>query len=117
WKLLWKELEAVALLELYRKRVNIFFGRNSFRINASYDSDTRHYYYCFGGCYSIGTESGAFRLFWSKLGDVSLLQLNLKHGSFFVKDSLNNNANLGKEPKHYYCCFEGNCSTETESGA
>uniref|UniRef100_A0AAF5DEZ5 Uncharacterized protein n=1 Tax=Strongyloides stercoralis TaxID=6248 RepID=A0AAF5DEZ5_STRER len=24
WKLLWKELEAVALLELYRKRVNFF---------------------------------------------------------------------------------------------
>uniref|UniRef100_A0AAF5DPG4 Uncharacterized protein n=1 Tax=Strongyloides stercoralis TaxID=6248 RepID=A0AAF5DPG4_STRER len=91
WRLFWKKLEdkelkAVALLELNQKRVNFFFGRNSFRINASYNRETRHYYYCFGGCYSTGTESGALRLFWSKLGD----------------DSLNNNANLGKGPKCFF---------------
>uniref|UniRef100_A0AAF5DGS3 Uncharacterized protein n=1 Tax=Strongyloides stercoralis TaxID=6248 RepID=A0AAF5DGS3_STRER len=42
WKKLEDELEAVALLELNRKRVNVFFGRNSFRINASYNSETRN---------------------------------------------------------------------------
>uniref|UniRef100_A0AAF5DEB2 Uncharacterized protein n=1 Tax=Strongyloides stercoralis TaxID=6248 RepID=A0AAF5DEB2_STRER len=89
-------------------RINVSYdkeSRNSFSNNANYDKESRHYYYCFGGCYSIGTESGAFRLFWSKLGDVSLLQLNLKHGNFFVKDSLNNNANLGKEPKCFFCSY------------
>uniref|UniRef100_A0AAF5D0J3 Uncharacterized protein n=2 Tax=Strongyloides stercoralis TaxID=6248 RepID=A0AAF5D0J3_STRER len=75
------------------KTCKLFFGRNSFRINASYDSETRrnsssnntnynresrHYCYCFGGCYSTGT-------------------LNLKHGSSFVKDSFNDNANFDKE--------------------
>uniref|UniRef100_A0AAF5I1Z8 Uncharacterized protein n=1 Tax=Strongyloides stercoralis TaxID=6248 RepID=A0AAF5I1Z8_STRER len=107
WKKLEDELEAVALLELNRKRVNVFFGRNSFRINASYNSETRnsfrinasydnesrknsssnntnynresrHYCYCFGGCYSTGT-------------------LNLKHGSSFVKDSFNDNASFDEE--------------------
>uniref|UniRef100_A0AAF5D1J9 Uncharacterized protein n=1 Tax=Strongyloides stercoralis TaxID=6248 RepID=A0AAF5D1J9_STRER len=236
WKLLWKELEAVALLELYRKRVNIFFGRNSFRIDASYDSGTRinasydkesrinasydkessmeavvegiggccstgadsktrqlfsfernsfsnnayydkesryycccfgdyystgtdsealrYYCCCFGdccstgtdsealrlfwkkledvlilqlsrnhrssfvkGCFLIGTEYGAWRLFERKLADVALLQLNLEYGSSFVKDSFNSNANFDKEPRHYYCCFGGSCSTGTESGA
>uniref|UniRef100_A0AAF5DQV7 Uncharacterized protein n=1 Tax=Strongyloides stercoralis TaxID=6248 RepID=A0AAF5DQV7_STRER len=59
--------------------------------------ESRHYYYCFGGCYSTGTESEALRLFWSNVGDVSLLQLNLKHGISFVKDSFNNNANFDKK--------------------
>ena len=42
WMLFWSELKNVALLELNRKRVNFFVGRNSFRINASYDSETRY---------------------------------------------------------------------------
>uniref|UniRef100_A0A0K0E5L6 TLDc domain-containing protein n=1 Tax=Strongyloides stercoralis TaxID=6248 RepID=A0A0K0E5L6_STRER len=69
------------------------FGRNSFRINASYDNESRknsssnntnynresrHYCYCFGDCYSTGT-------------------LNLKHGNPFVKNSFNDNANFDKE--------------------
>uniref|UniRef100_A0AAF5HZ64 Uncharacterized protein n=1 Tax=Strongyloides stercoralis TaxID=6248 RepID=A0AAF5HZ64_STRER len=68
-------LEAVIQLELNLENKD-FSGRNS-RI---------HYYYCFGGCNSTGTKSGAFRLHWSNFGNVALLQLNLKNGSFFVKD-------------------------------
>uniref|UniRef100_A0A0K0EFK6 Uncharacterized protein n=2 Tax=Strongyloides stercoralis TaxID=6248 RepID=A0A0K0EFK6_STRER len=99
------------------KTCKLFFGRNSFRINVSYDSDTRYCYCCFGGCFLIGTEYGAWRLFERKLADVALLQLNLEYGSSFVKDSFNSNANFDKEPRHYYCCFGGSCSTGTESGA
>uniref|UniRef100_A0AAF5DFG9 Uncharacterized protein n=1 Tax=Strongyloides stercoralis TaxID=6248 RepID=A0AAF5DFG9_STRER len=58
WKMLWKELEAVALLELNRKRVNFFFGRNSFSNNANYDKES------------------------SELKNVVLLELGLKHVNF-----------------------------------
>uniref|UniRef100_A0AAF5DE75 Uncharacterized protein n=1 Tax=Strongyloides stercoralis TaxID=6248 RepID=A0AAF5DE75_STRER len=50
------------------KRVNpSLFEWNSFRINASYNNESSHYYRCFGGCYSTGTESGKWRLFWREL--------------------------------------------------
>uniref|UniRef100_A0AAF5CY63 Peptidase M14 domain-containing protein n=1 Tax=Strongyloides stercoralis TaxID=6248 RepID=A0AAF5CY63_STRER len=86
WNLLWKELKAVGLLELNRERVNFSFKRNSFRINASYDSETRHYCCCFGGCCSIGTESEALGLFWKKLENVPILQLILKQRSSSERD-------------------------------
>uniref|UniRef100_A0AAF5DCG6 Uncharacterized protein n=1 Tax=Strongyloides stercoralis TaxID=6248 RepID=A0AAF5DCG6_STRER len=124
------------------KACKLFFVRNSFRINASYDSDTRiNANYdressiavleaviqlglnlgngdFSGGNLSfflIGNESGAWRLFWRKLADVALLQLNLEYGSSFVKDSFNDNTNYDKESRHYYCCFGGCYSTGTES--
>uniref|UniRef100_A0A0K0E1H7 Fibrinogen C-terminal domain-containing protein n=1 Tax=Strongyloides stercoralis TaxID=6248 RepID=A0A0K0E1H7_STRER len=71
-------LEAVGLLEPNQKW-------NSFRINASYNNESSHYYRCFGGCYSTGTESGKWRLFWRELEYVTILQLNLKQGSFSVR--------------------------------
>uniref|UniRef100_A0AAF5CZC8 Uncharacterized protein n=1 Tax=Strongyloides stercoralis TaxID=6248 RepID=A0AAF5CZC8_STRER len=70
--------------------------RGLFRINVSYDKESRyvflfqstalefsHCYRCFGGCYSTGTDSEAFRLFWKKLGNALTLQLNLKHKKLF----------------------------------
>uniref|UniRef100_A0A0K0E5P9 Uncharacterized protein n=1 Tax=Strongyloides stercoralis TaxID=6248 RepID=A0A0K0E5P9_STRER len=72
------------------------FRRGLFRINVSYDKESRyvflfqstalefsHCYRCFGGCYSTGTDSEAFRLFWKKLGNALTLQLNLKHKKLF----------------------------------
>uniref|UniRef100_A0AAF5CY79 Uncharacterized protein n=1 Tax=Strongyloides stercoralis TaxID=6248 RepID=A0AAF5CY79_STRER len=76
----------VALLKLYRKRVNFFFWRNSFSNNASNDKESSHCYRFFGGCYSTGAECGEWRLFWKKLEDVPILQLNLKHRSSSVMD-------------------------------
>uniref|UniRef100_A0A0K0ERQ7 Uncharacterized protein n=1 Tax=Strongyloides stercoralis TaxID=6248 RepID=A0A0K0ERQ7_STRER len=74
------------------------FRRDLFRVNASYDKESRyvflfqstalefsHCYRCFGGCYSTGTESGEWRLFWKKLEDVPIMQLNLKHRSSSVR--------------------------------
>uniref|UniRef100_A0A0K0EAG9 Transmembrane protein n=1 Tax=Strongyloides stercoralis TaxID=6248 RepID=A0A0K0EAG9_STRER len=55
------------------------FGRNLFRTNASYDNQSSHYYRCFGGCYSTGTESGEWRLFWRELEYAIILWLSLKH--------------------------------------
>uniref|UniRef100_A0AAF5DIK4 Uncharacterized protein n=1 Tax=Strongyloides stercoralis TaxID=6248 RepID=A0AAF5DIK4_STRER len=101
-------MEAVALLELYRKRVNFFLLGGIhlelmlvtimnpggihlviilitienpgmfFSVFLCCVTKFRHYCYCFGGCYSTGT-------------------LNLKHGNSFVKDSFNDNANFDKE--------------------
>uniref|UniRef100_A0AAF5CY38 Uncharacterized protein n=1 Tax=Strongyloides stercoralis TaxID=6248 RepID=A0AAF5CY38_STRER len=128
WKLLWKELEAVALLELYRKRVNFFFWRNSFRINASYDSETKHYCCCFGGCCLTGTDSEALRLFWKKLedsmkavvrriGDCCSTEAVSKTCKFFSwRNSFSNNSNYDKESSHCYRCFGGCYSTGAESG-
>uniref|UniRef100_A0A0K0ERQ8 Fibrinogen C-terminal domain-containing protein n=1 Tax=Strongyloides stercoralis TaxID=6248 RepID=A0A0K0ERQ8_STRER len=59
------------------------FGWNFFRINASYDNESSHYYRCFGSCCSTETDSGEWKLFWKKLEDVPILQLSLKHRSFF----------------------------------
>uniref|UniRef100_A0AAF5D116 Uncharacterized protein n=1 Tax=Strongyloides stercoralis TaxID=6248 RepID=A0AAF5D116_STRER len=130
WKLLWKELEAVALLELYRKRVNFFFWRNSFRINASYDSDTRYYCCCFGGCCLTGTDSEALRLSWKKLEDSMEAVVEGIGGCCFTgavsktcklffgrRDSFSNNANYDKESRYYCCCFGGCCSIGTDSEA
>uniref|UniRef100_A0AAF5CZE6 Uncharacterized protein n=1 Tax=Strongyloides stercoralis TaxID=6248 RepID=A0AAF5CZE6_STRER len=128
WKLLWKELEAVALLELYRKRVNFFFWRNSFRINASYDSETKHYCCCFGGCCLTGTDSEALRLFWKKLedsmkavvrriGDCCSTEAVSKTCKFFSwRNSFSNNSNYDKESSHCYRCFGGCYSTGAECG-
>uniref|UniRef100_A0A0K0E6S9 Uncharacterized protein n=1 Tax=Strongyloides stercoralis TaxID=6248 RepID=A0A0K0E6S9_STRER len=60
----------------------IFFGRNSFSSNANYHKEFIHYYCCIGGCCSTGTK--AWRFFWRKLEDMGLLELNLKHGAFFL---------------------------------
>uniref|UniRef100_A0A0K0EPQ0 Ovule protein n=1 Tax=Strongyloides stercoralis TaxID=6248 RepID=A0A0K0EPQ0_STRER len=57
------------------------FGRNLFRINASYDKESRYYCCCFGGCCLTGTDSEALRLSWKKLEDVPILQLSRKHRS------------------------------------
>uniref|UniRef100_A0A0K0EA30 Uncharacterized protein n=1 Tax=Strongyloides stercoralis TaxID=6248 RepID=A0A0K0EA30_STRER len=62
----------------------IFFGRNSFSSDADYHKEFIHYYCCIGGCCSTGTEAEAWRFFWRKLEDVALLELNLKHGAFFL---------------------------------
>uniref|UniRef100_A0AAF5CZR6 Uncharacterized protein n=1 Tax=Strongyloides stercoralis TaxID=6248 RepID=A0AAF5CZR6_STRER len=66
----------------------VSFERNLFRINASYDKETRNYCCCFGGCCSTGTDSEALRLFWKKVEDVPLLQLNLKYKSFSVLEGI-----------------------------
>uniref|UniRef100_A0AAF5DJN1 Uncharacterized protein n=1 Tax=Strongyloides stercoralis TaxID=6248 RepID=A0AAF5DJN1_STRER len=96
------------------KTCKLFFGRNSFRINASYDSDTRYYCCCFGGCCSTGTDSEALKLFRKKLEDVPILQLSRKHRSFSVMEL---NANYDGESSHCYRCFGGCCSTGTGSEA
>uniref|UniRef100_A0AAF5D1H5 Uncharacterized protein n=1 Tax=Strongyloides stercoralis TaxID=6248 RepID=A0AAF5D1H5_STRER len=123
--MLWKKLEAVALLELDQKRVNFFFGTNSFRINASYNSETRYYCCCFGGCCSTGTDSEALRLFWKELENVPILQLNLKQRSFLkgVRSCFSTGPFSGvnwrlydKEISHCYRCFGGCLSTGAESG-
>uniref|UniRef100_A0A0K0E5L7 Uncharacterized protein n=1 Tax=Strongyloides stercoralis TaxID=6248 RepID=A0A0K0E5L7_STRER len=62
----------------------IFFGRNSFSSDADYHKEFIHYYCCIGRCCSTGTEAEAWRFFWGKLEDVALLELNLKHGAFFL---------------------------------
>uniref|UniRef100_A0AAF5DM18 Peptidase M14 domain-containing protein n=1 Tax=Strongyloides stercoralis TaxID=6248 RepID=A0AAF5DM18_STRER len=105
WRLFWRELSTKALLGRIGSCCLIRTLSESREINASYDNESRHYYYCFGGCYSTGFESKALRLFWSNVGDVSLLQLNLKHGSSFVKDSFNNNANFDKKKPRYVFDF------------
>uniref|UniRef100_A0AAF5DG74 Uncharacterized protein n=1 Tax=Strongyloides stercoralis TaxID=6248 RepID=A0AAF5DG74_STRER len=96
WKLLWKELEAVALLELNRKRVNFFLG--GIHLELMLVTIVKLDIIVIVLMAVIQLElSGAFSLLRRKLGDVSLLQLNLKHGSSFVKDSFNDNANFDKE--------------------
>uniref|UniRef100_A0A0K0EPQ1 Ovule protein n=1 Tax=Strongyloides stercoralis TaxID=6248 RepID=A0A0K0EPQ1_STRER len=60
------------------------FGRNLFRYNISYDNESSHCCRCFGGCYSTEAKSGEWKLFWKKLEDVPILQLNLKHRSSSV---------------------------------
>uniref|UniRef100_A0AAF5HYV3 Uncharacterized protein n=1 Tax=Strongyloides stercoralis TaxID=6248 RepID=A0AAF5HYV3_STRER len=83
WLPFWRKLEDVVLLELNLDG-GIFFGRNSFSNNADYDKEFIHYYCCIGECCSTGTEAEAWRFFWRKLEDVGLLELNLKHGAFFL---------------------------------
>uniref|UniRef100_A0AAF5DGW8 Uncharacterized protein n=1 Tax=Strongyloides stercoralis TaxID=6248 RepID=A0AAF5DGW8_STRER len=97
WKLLWKELEAVALLELNRKRVKFFLLRG-IHLELMLATIVKPDIIVIVLMAVIQLElSGAFSLLRRKLGDVSLLQLNLKHGSSFVKDSFNDNANFDKE--------------------
>uniref|UniRef100_A0A0K0EK81 Uncharacterized protein n=1 Tax=Strongyloides stercoralis TaxID=6248 RepID=A0A0K0EK81_STRER len=57
---------------------------NSFSNNADYNKEFIHYYCCIGGCCSTGAEAEAWRFFWRKLEDVGLLELNFKHGAFFL---------------------------------
>uniref|UniRef100_A0AAF5CY97 Uncharacterized protein n=1 Tax=Strongyloides stercoralis TaxID=6248 RepID=A0AAF5CY97_STRER len=174
WRLFWKKVEDVPILQLNMKHRSFssmeavvegiggccstgavsktckhFFGRNSFRINAGYDSETsydkesringsynsetsnanynresRHYYCCFGGCCSTGTESEALKLLWRELKDVAILQgcgsleLNLKRVNSFLLEEilLRINASYNKESSHYYRCFGGCYSTEAEAG-
>uniref|UniRef100_A0A0K0E089 Uncharacterized protein n=1 Tax=Strongyloides stercoralis TaxID=6248 RepID=A0A0K0E089_STRER len=59
--------------------------RNFFGSNANYNRESRHYYCCFGGCCSTGTESEALKFLWRELKDVAILQLSLKHGCSFVR--------------------------------
>uniref|UniRef100_A0A0K0EAH0 Ovule protein n=1 Tax=Strongyloides stercoralis TaxID=6248 RepID=A0A0K0EAH0_STRER len=59
--------------------------KNSFSNSANYDKYAGHYYCCFGGCYSTGTESESLKLLWRELEDVAILKLSLKHGSSSVK--------------------------------
>ena len=82
--------------------MKFFFGRNSFSNNADYNKvfmyvfflfyitalRFSHYYCCIGGCCSTGTEAEAWRFFWRKLEDVGLLELNLKHGAFFLMEEI-----------------------------
>uniref|UniRef100_A0A0K0ETQ8 Uncharacterized protein n=1 Tax=Strongyloides stercoralis TaxID=6248 RepID=A0A0K0ETQ8_STRER len=100
------------------KTCKLFFGRNSFRINASYDSETRYYCCCFGYCCSTGTDSEALRLFWKKLEDVPILQLSRKHRKAFpswVGSCCSTGANSG-ECKLFWSELE-TYSTGTESRA
>uniref|UniRef100_A0AAF5D0P7 Uncharacterized protein n=1 Tax=Strongyloides stercoralis TaxID=6248 RepID=A0AAF5D0P7_STRER len=128
--MLWKKLEAVALLELGRKRVNFFFGKNSFRINASYNGETRYYCCCFEGCCSTGTDSEALRLFWKKLEDSMRAvveeiggccstgaELKTRQLFSFGKNSFSNNAKYDKQSGYYCCCLGDCCSTGTDSEA
>uniref|UniRef100_A0A0K0EAI2 Uncharacterized protein n=1 Tax=Strongyloides stercoralis TaxID=6248 RepID=A0A0K0EAI2_STRER len=68
--------------------VEFFFGRNSFSNNADYDKEFIDYYCCIGGCCSTGTEVEAWKFFWGKIEDVALLELNLKHGAFFLMEEI-----------------------------
>uniref|UniRef100_A0AAF5HZ42 Uncharacterized protein n=1 Tax=Strongyloides stercoralis TaxID=6248 RepID=A0AAF5HZ42_STRER len=112
------------------KTCKLFFWKNSFRINSSYNSDTRYYCCCFGDCCSTGTDSEALRLFWKKLEDVPILQLNLKQRSFSKRERIYLELIYDKESRyvflvqstalqfrHYYCCFGGCCLTGTDSEA
>uniref|UniRef100_A0A0K0EFL7 Uncharacterized protein n=1 Tax=Strongyloides stercoralis TaxID=6248 RepID=A0A0K0EFL7_STRER len=85
--------------------MKFFFEKNSFSNNADYDKESIHYYFCFGGCCSTGTEAEAWRFFWKKLEDVVLLVLNFRHRAFFLMGEI-----------YLYCCFGGRYSTGTESG-
>uniref|UniRef100_A0A0K0E6T7 Uncharacterized protein n=1 Tax=Strongyloides stercoralis TaxID=6248 RepID=A0A0K0E6T7_STRER len=78
-ELYWEKLKAVALLGSDNEE-----KENSFSNNADYNKEFIHYYCCIGGCCSTGTEAEAWRFFWGKLEDVALLELNLKHGAFFL---------------------------------
>uniref|UniRef100_A0A0K0EFK7 Uncharacterized protein n=1 Tax=Strongyloides stercoralis TaxID=6248 RepID=A0A0K0EFK7_STRER len=68
--------------------IKFFFGRNSFNSDADYHKEFIHYYCCIGGCRSTGTEAEAWKFFWGKIEDVALLELNLKHGAFFLMEEI-----------------------------
>uniref|UniRef100_A0AAF5DSH7 Peptidase M14 domain-containing protein n=1 Tax=Strongyloides stercoralis TaxID=6248 RepID=A0AAF5DSH7_STRER len=127
-RLFWRKMEAVSIVLLgsdNEEKDN----------NADYDKEFMyvfflfcitalqfiHYYCCIGGCCSTGTEVEAWKFFWGKIEDVALLELNLKHGAFFLMGEIYlvcffcPNL-LCYNLDNYYCCFGGNCLTGTESG-
>uniref|UniRef100_A0AAF5DEJ0 Uncharacterized protein n=1 Tax=Strongyloides stercoralis TaxID=6248 RepID=A0AAF5DEJ0_STRER len=117
------------------KTCKLFFGRNSFRISASYNSETSYdkessyCYRCFRGCYSTGAESGEWRLFWKKVensiedvvegvgGCCSTGAGSKTCKLFFVRNSFINNAKYDKQSRYYCCGFGDCCSTGTDSEA
>uniref|UniRef100_A0AAF5DLI2 Uncharacterized protein n=1 Tax=Strongyloides stercoralis TaxID=6248 RepID=A0AAF5DLI2_STRER len=140
-RLFWSKMEAVVQLELDLNQRN--FSERSWRLlfywvlimkersysganqkqfnNADYYKEFIHYYCCIGGCCSTGTEVEAWRFFWGKLENVDLLELNLKHGAFFLMGEIYLACFfcpnlLCYNLDNYYCCFGGNRLTGTESG-
>uniref|UniRef100_A0AAF5DF94 Uncharacterized protein n=1 Tax=Strongyloides stercoralis TaxID=6248 RepID=A0AAF5DF94_STRER len=84
WKMLWKELEAVALLKLNRKHVNFFLGGIRLELVLVTIVKPDIICCCFGDCCSTVTDSEALRFFWKKLEDVLILQLSRKHRKAFL---------------------------------
>uniref|UniRef100_A0AAF5D6L2 Peptidase M14 domain-containing protein n=1 Tax=Strongyloides stercoralis TaxID=6248 RepID=A0AAF5D6L2_STRER len=96
------------------KRVNpSLFEWNSFRINASYNNESSHYYRCFGGCYSTGTESGKWRLFWRELEYRNSFRINARVNKESRKNSSSNNTNYNRESS--FPGISKECKLEVES--
>uniref|UniRef100_A0AAF5HZD0 Uncharacterized protein n=1 Tax=Strongyloides stercoralis TaxID=6248 RepID=A0AAF5HZD0_STRER len=97
-----------AILELDLEQGN--FSKENWKFNnADYDKEFIHYYCCIGECCSTGTEAEAWRFFWRKLEDVGLLELNLKHGAFFLMGEIYLSMKAVVEE------VKGCCSTGAES--